>query len=374
MTRSVYKRSLLSYLGQLGTSLGQIPLFWRIQIISWMALGVLTLPLKGAVFGSFYYAVLITLYREPLGFLLTSGFRVIFGRLGLIAEEPVRAVCHVVPLSIVAALLDVSLGWWLFDHLLNMKTRQSVVGMFSIRMVAYASWSLAYFWIKGQMIAHQGLLELIRAETAARDSEILMLRAQVSPHFLFNAFNAILADLERQPLSLIPVVQGLSDYFRYSLTSRQEMFVSLGEEFDAMINYLTVERARFRDSLIIECDIDPSVRRLLVPGIFLQPLIENALKFGHQTSPTPRHLRLSVTATSDGGAQVDVSNSGDWISPLQNRMPDNIGGCGLSNLSRRLVLLYGRADLLQIPERATGGMVIVSIRFPGDYPHPLLKS
>lgn len=368
MPRSAYQLGLLSYLGQLGTLLGGIPLFWRIQIISWTALGVLTLPLKGAVFGSFYYAVLITLYREPLGFLLTSGFRVIFGRLGLISEGPVRVFCRVVPLSIVAALLDVSLGWWLFDHLLKMRTSQGVIGIFGIRMVAYAAWSLAYFWIKGQMIARQRLLDIIRAETAARDSEILMLRAQVSPHFLFNAFNAILADLERQPLSLIPVVQGLSDYFRYSLTSRQEMFVSLGEEFDAMISYLTVERARFRDSLIIECEIDPAVRLLRVPGVFLQPLIENALKFGHQTSPTPLHLRLSVTATSDGGAQMDVSNSGDWISPQQNRMPDNIGGCGLSNLSRRLVLLYGRSDLLQIPDGTIDGMVVVSIRFPGDQP------
>lgn len=205
----------------------------------------------------------------------------------------------------------------------------------------------------------------MRAEMAIRDAEIRMLRAQVSPHFLFNAFNAILADLDRKPASLIPVVQGLSDYFRYSLTTRHETLVPLGGEFDAMTNYLTVEKARFRESLVIESHIDPSVRGLQVPGIFLQPLVENAVKFGHQTSPTPLHVWLRVTGTADGGARIEVTNSGHWVVPPASREAHQTGGCGLSNLRQRLLLLYRTEDLLQLPTSTHGSNVTVQLHFPG---------
>jgi len=216
------------------------------------------------------------------------------------------------------------------------------------------------------MESRQRQIELLHAETAARDAEILMLRAQVSPHFLFNAFNAILADLDRRPASLIPVVQGLSDYFRYSLITRQAALVPLGDEFDAMTNYLTVEKARFRESLVVETHIDPSVRSLLVPGIFLQPLVENALKFGHLTSPTPLHLRLWISQTENGGAHVKITNSGHWVPPTTSSEAHQTGGCGLSNLRKRLLLLYQNENLLQLTTSASETSVTVLLHLPAQ--------
>lgn len=344
--------------------LEQIPLFWRIQFIAWPAFAILTLPLKFAVMGSWSYVVFATLYREPLGLLLTTALRRVYHRQAVRSMKPARMGFTVLSLAILAGAFDTWTFWWIFDYHLQIKSEQSIWSLFCFRSIIYCVWSFLYFWIKDQIQARERQLDLIRAETAARDAEILMLRAQVAPHFLFNAFNAILADLDQRPASLVPLVQGLSDYFRYSLTTQQETFVPLGGEYDAMINYLTVEKARFRDSLVIECHIDPSVRNLLVPGIFLQPLVENALKFGHQTSPAPLRLRLWITRTLVGGAQIEVTNSGNWINPPAHRMTPHLGGCGLSNLRKRLSLLYQGEAQLRIPACTVDGTVSAQLTFP----------
>lgn len=344
----------------------RISLFWQIQVVAWTVFAVLTLPLKFGVFGSWTIAIYATLYREPLGLLLTCCFRKLFHRHSINSTQPLRLGVAVLSLGMLAGAFDTITTWWVFDLTLKIESKQGLLGLFCFRSLIYCVWSFLYFWIKDQEKARKRQLDLLRAETAARDAEILLLRAQVSPHFLFNAFNAILADLNQRPASLIPVVQGLSDYFRYSLTTSHDTFVPLGDEFDAMTNYLTVEKARFRESLLIESHIDPAIRGLLVPGIFLQPLVENALKFGHQTSPTPLRVGLRIYETEDGGARVEVTNSGHWVIPPPNRQSHQLGGCGLSNLRKRLLLLYQNENLLRLPTFTAVGDVMVQLHFPGS--------
>lgn len=354
------------FLLRLAKPAARIPLFWRVQLISWIAFSLLSMPLKTVAFGSLSGAVIVSLYRDPLGLILTSAFRRIYGRLGLSSERPWHLGSHILVMSMSAGMFDAITCDWFTRGVLKEGPPTWVFGMFCFRSMIYFAWSFLYFWIRDQMAARKRLLDLAHAETAARDAEILMLRAQVSPHFLFNAFNTILADIESRPASLAPVVQGLADYFRYSLTSSQDLLVTLGEEFDAMVNYLRVEKARFRDSLVVECHIDPATRHLQVPGVFLQPLVENALKYGHRTSPTPLRVSLRITSTPQGGARVEVTNSGTWLPP---RGPHSHGGHGqgLANLRERLGLLYRNHGLLQVPDRDVEGHVTVAVEFP---PHP----
>lgn len=327
---------------------------------------MLSMPLKFHAYESLSGAVILSLYRDPLGLILTTAFRRIYGRLGLTSERPWHLGSHILVVSMSAGMFDAVSCAWLTKGVVAEGAYSWVFGMFCFRSMIYFAWSFLYFWIRDQIASRKRLLDLARAETAARDAEILMLRAQVSPHFLFNAFNTILADIESRPASLAPVVQGLADYFRYSLTSSQDLFVTLGEEFDAMVNYLRVEKARFRDSLVVDCHIDPATRHLQVPGVFLQPLVENALKYGHRTSPTPLRVGLNITATARGGARIEVTNSGIWL-PLSRPHPHGGHGQGLSNLRERLGLLYGNQALLQAPTAETDGQVTVAVELP---PHP----
>jgi two-component system, LytTR family, sensor kinase len=345
-------------------SIERVPLFWRFQVLGWVAFGVLTIPLKMSAYGSFWYAIGITLFREPVGFMITCGLRQIYRRMNFGSDRPVRLAVCVVSLGLLGGGLD-ALLMWLSRPLVEMdQTAQGTFGIFCFRSMLFCCWSVLYFSVRDQIATSKHLLNLARAKAAAQDAELLMLRAQVAPHFLFNSLNTILAGLERQPLSLAPVVQGLADYFRFSLTNRHDLLIPLGDEFDAIVNYLKVEKARFRDSIWIETHINASVRSLAVPGVFLQPLVENALKYGHQTSPTPLLLKVRATAVEDGGAVVEVMNSGCWIEPPPMRLADDPGGNGLDILRRRLELLYRGEAMIKISSESEPDRVTVQVRIP----------
>lgn len=324
----------------------------------------MTLPLKAVLYESLGYALLVTAFRESFGFLATSALRLIYHRLGLRTDRPVPLILLVLILAFVCSGLDTLIGHWV-EHIGGRgDNKDPVFGIFVFRALLFTVWSVLYFTIRDLMAARERLAKLREAELAARDAEILMLRAQVSPHFLFNAFNTILADLDGRNPGLVPVVRGLSDYFRYSLANHDEIFVTMGMEYDAILSYLTVEKARFGDSLEIHGHLDPELRDMAVPGIFLQPLVENALKYGHMTSPTPLRLRLHITATPPEGAIVEVSNSGKWSQPVAKHSGRDTGGQGLSVLRRRLELLYPGNHSLEIFHPEGEGNVTVRIRLP----------
>jgi len=154
----------------------------------------------------------------------------------------------------------------------------------------------------------------------------------------------------------------LADYLRYSLAHRHTAMVPLGEEFDAVLNYLLVEKARFREDLQIDSHIDPTARSVPVPGVMLQPLIENAVKHGVKSSPIPLKLRIHVRSASNGGAIVEVANSGRWIEPPVSRDAGDASGFGLESLKRRLTLVYAATHRFEIS--AGQNQVLIRIQVP----------
>jgi two-component system LytT family sensor kinase len=121
--------------------------------------------------------------------------------------------------------------------------------------------------------------------------------------------------------------------------------VPLGKEFEAMMNYLRIEKARFRDKLEVDCQIEDVARGVAVPGIILQPLVENAIKHGRQTSHTPLKIRVHVFCPDSESVRIEVSNAGSW---LESRNAEKPCGVGLENLRRRLDLLYPCRHKLEI--------------------------
>lgn len=186
-----------------------------------------------------------------------------------------------------------------------------------------------------------------------------MIRAQTSPHFLFNALNTIRAGVEEVTPALGRLVQSLSDFLRFSLDHTQSDLISLGREFDAMRDYLAVEKSRFGDSLEFACEIAPSLRESLVPGIILQPLVENAIKYGQETSESPLKLTVRITAPDARTIRMEVSNSGHWLEPQAREKESHLG---LQNLRHRLELLYPDRHGLDITE--ADGWVRVRLEIP----------
>ncbi|MBN8710145.1 MAG: histidine kinase [Verrucomicrobia bacterium] len=180
----------------------------------------------------------------------------------------------------------------------------------------------------------------------------------MNPHFLFNALNTIRAGVEKANAQLGSMVQSLADFLRFSLDHSHDDFIPLGREFDAVRDYLQVEKARFRDKLEYECDIDEAARAVPVPGIVLQPLVENAIKYGQETSDLPLRVRVQVSRQATA-LKIVVANTGRWLEPAPREKTSHLG---LENLCNRLALLYPGQQRLDTTHDA--GWVTITILLP----------
>ena len=316
---------------------GRTTLFWRFQILGWVLFALGAFPVKLAAYPALTTVAILTLTREPLGFLLTCGLRFYYRRLHRRAIRNTRITLIIIFASAILGAVDTLFGHFVNEWIGYPEEPTFTLGVFCFRGTLYLTWSFLYFWIKTLRAEQDRAFDLARAETSRREAELQLLRAQVNPHFLFNALNTILATLEPGQVRAQRVVEGLATYLRYSLQHRADSLVPLGAEYDAALSYLAVERERYRDELVADCSIDDAARIVPVPGVLLQPLLENALKYSRQTSEPPYRVALRVTAPTDAAVTIEVANTGTWIEPTATPGPH---GTGLANLRHRLALLY----------------------------------
>ena len=235
------------------------------------------------------------------------------------------------------------------------------------RFYSLALWNSAYFGLSF-VLSHQALkLEAADARLATRSSELKQLQSQLNPHFLFNALTLVQNKIDPASPGQ-EVVQMLSDYLRYSLATSRPL-EPLGRELDALESYLELQRARFTGNLDCFIEASPAALHVLVPPMLVQPLLENAFKFGPRTSAMP--MRIEVTAALENDMlQVAVANSGCWVPPGS----DNSLGSGLANLRRRLFLLLGEAATLEVLEKPEAVVVIIRIPILSQAQADLLHS
>ena len=197
------------------------------------------------------------------------------------------------------------------------------------------------------------------AVAASRESELKQLQAQLNPHFLFNALNTLLSK-EQNPEALA-MTQHLAEYLRFSLEPANNLEL-LGRELDSLENYLAVQQYRFGADLECSIECDQAARAVMVPPMILQPLLENAFKYGPKTSAMPLRVEVRAGVIRDGKESyllVSVANTGRWM-----RGPDDSPqlGSGLANLRKRLALLLGERATLEV--RKEPAWVRIEIRIP----------
>lgn len=180
------------------------------------------------------------------------------------------------------------------------------------------------------------------AEKLARDAELYNLRQQLQPHFLFNSLNSITALIGSRPEEARKMIHKLSDFLRGTLKKEDQQPVSLAEELDHLQLYLDIEMVRFGHRLTTELKSDELCNQMLIPPMILQPIVENAIKFGlYDTTGT---VKITIDAACvENELHVRVQNPYD---PDTSR-PKHGTGFGLSGVKRRLHLLFGRIDLLE---------------------------
>jgi len=196
--------------------------------------------------------------------------------------------------------------------------------------------------------------------TENTNAKLVALRAQINPHFLFNALNTILALIAEKPEEAERVVEDLASIFRRTLQIGSKPFVDLADEITLVERYLRIEKARFGERMIAECRIDPSLTSFPVPAFIVQTITENAVKHGLEKRRERGTLQISCTPMKDGCARIDIEDSGVGIPALFGKLEFTEGassffGIGLNNVCSRLERLYGRNDLLQMRSNAETG-------------------
>ena len=196
----------------------------------------------------------------------------------------------------------------------------------------------------------------IAMEQLAKEAELNKLRQQLQPHFLFNSLNSISALTGQQPEKARHMIQQLSDFLRGTIRNESRQLVSLHEELDYLQLYLDIEKVRFGHRLQTRIYCEEAVQPLQIPSLLLQPLVENAIKFG--LYDTVGEVEILIAAKNNNGMlEVTIQNPYDAATSVSS----NGTGFGLASIKRRLFLLYGRQDLLQIKKEAATFITMVSI-------------
>ena len=309
---------------------------WKWQVIGWLLYFLLMfltfLPRDSDE--SIGYIFLVKSFRTLVGFSLSCLLWLIYRN--LINSQSMGRTALIVFMStalfgMMWTVLETLFFWSTlanFDLLYSLQFKPRVALTYTVTLLA---WSAIYFGIeywKQVQIEHQNTLHAkILAETAQLD----MLRYQVNPHFLFNALNSIRASISPNNPAAKQMITQLSEFLRHSLMSNDKNQNTLSEEFEAVENYLAIEKIRFEEALEVELHIDEAAKQIMIPSFLLNPLVENAIKHGLQTSPEV--LKINVSAIIDDNRLViEVKNTGN----LNVKKTDAETKIGLHNVQERL--------------------------------------
>lgn len=221
-----------------------------------------------------------------------------------------------------------------------------------------AAWAGLYLALSYASEAHRTERRAARLERAAQQAELRSLRYQVNPHFLFNTLNSLSTLVMRnRPDEAEKMIMSLSNFYRTSLTGDPLDDVPLEEEVHLQKLYLDIESVRFPDRLTTVIDVPDPLMSACVPGLILQPLVENAIKYGVSRTSSP--VTITITAREDGDLMhIAVTDDGD--NPPSDG--DAGSGIGLANVRDRLTARFGESGrIVYGPREGDGFSVLLTL-------------
>jgi len=173
-------------------------------------------------------------------------------------------------------------------------------------------------------------------------AELETLRARVNPHFLFNAHNSIASLIKTDPDKAEQMIRKLSDLFRYNLDSGLKDKMKLKDEIDIIRKYLEIEKVRLGDRLRYDIVLDEKLNDFLIPGLLIQPLVENSVKHGIAPKQEGGESKIDVKK-NNGTCNIKISDTGKGFDTANVKE-----GFGLGGVNERLSLYYGKEFELSV--------------------------
>ncbi len=339
--------------------------YWTAQVGGWLTY-VLVLAFWSLVTGQFEWPIVkvwATVFAT--GIIVSHFFRSVILALGWLRLNLYRAIIRLFFVSVVMGILSALIHAMISDLFFSEIRRLLVWPFFELAQVvlAYAPqlliWSLIYFaWNYFRNYEREEIKNL-RLEASKNEIELNSLKAQLNPHFMFNAMNSIRALIDENPELAKKSITQLSMILRNSLIVGKYQFITLEEELRVVRNYLDLEGIRYEERLKSTYEIEPGLLNEQVPPLMIQTLVENAIKHGISKLIEGGRIAISVYRAQDDFV-VEVRNTGSI-----NAATVPLTGIGLSNTRKRLELLYkGQADfeIYKSDEE-----VIAKLNFPLNY-------
>jgi signal transduction histidine kinase len=263
------------------------------------------------------------------------------------------AVTHTLLMWGSRTLLFRILGWGHFDYG-DMRFRFLMEGQ--KQMTAFAILYAGVAIVEYTRRNRRREWEAATLERQLTEARLAALKMQLNPHFLFNTLNMISSHVHERPDVAEAMLERLSDFLRLTLRRSTVQEVPLGEELAFLDAYLDIMKARFEERLAVEIDVDPEARKVLVPHLILQPLVENAVT--HCMAEPGKQGRIRVAAGRAGHRlRLTVEDNGPGLDPARGttgEAPER--GVGLTNTAARLQHLYGEEQRLELVNRPGGGL------------------
>jgi two-component system LytT family sensor kinase len=253
----------------------------------------------------------------------------------------------------------IGIGSW--NVLLNAHLLRDLAAMFLWNWLVYllivGGWQAFRYY--GRYLS--GELRVERLERQFAEARLNALRVQLEPHFLFNALNTISSQVERDPRLARKMIEHLGDLLRASLDSRDKKEVPLTEELASLHHYLAIQKIRFGDHVNIEIRVDQAVRSALVPGLLLQPLVENAIRHGISGRSSGGMITICAACV---GNRLEIRVLDDGVGLPKEWDAGTSPGVGLAVTRQRIAELHPNGAGRFVVGNREGGGTQVEIGLP----------
>lgn len=347
--------------------------FWNLQLAGWGGAFVLRAITAFANDQPWDFLVIL-LIQVVTGFSLSLILSVIYRQ--LITQRALVTWGVTAIVLVAAAGVHAFIDGWVLD--LARPTDESgfvrlFVGIYFYDLTVLGAWSALYYAINFFLQVEEQADRLERLELQATSAQLAMLRYQLNPHFLFNTLNSISTlVLLKQTAPANAMLTKLSSFLRHTLVNEPGGTVTVAEEVETLELYLGIELMRFEERLQTEFRVDPPADKAQIPSMLLQPLVENAIKYG--VTPQEEGATISIVAqvvgprlrvtVSDTGPGIRNGGLGGGAEGVEAAL-DGHGrrytstGVGLANIRDRLAQAYGEDHRFEIRSPESGGFSVM---------------
>lgn len=349
-------------------------LFWSLQIVGWIAFSAAR-TLNGYAAGyepEFIYPVIIGAVG---GFWITLGLRSIYQVLRNSSISPLSLILYVTLCILLSSMLFSVVEVWSMYTLYQSDQMEWIphgfefIGRTLYDTFVLLTWTGLYFVINSHFELQKQKEKTLNAAAQAHQAQLKMLRYQLNPHFLFNTLNAISTlVLDKRSSEANDMLSKLSSFLRFSLVSQPLQKTTLEEEIYALSLYLDIEKVRFQDRLSLDFQVTEQAKKALIPGLLLQPLVENAIKYA--IAPMEKGGTISLNAEiRDDCLHIVLSDTGPGLDGKpkdKNNLKSS--GVGINNTRERLKQLYPDSHIFRLesgsPKDSLSSGVTITIQIP----------